>query len=138
MRDLLLLGASGLAREAAAAAQAGHRVLGVLDDDPDKRGTRVADIFSASPLGILPRSRSCTVSVGSRVLSKAMMRAVIMSPIAKCLLMSSLAGEKSLPKTSCAGRCAEKTELMSTSHDSDEWSTIAVSERLPSGANSGA
>lgn len=44
MRDLLLLGASGLAREAAAAAQAGHRVIGVLDDDPDKRGTRVAGV----------------------------------------------------------------------------------------------
>ncbi|WP_226654123.1 NeuD/PglB/VioB family sugar acetyltransferase [Leifsonia sp. LS1] len=42
MRDLLLLGASGLAREAAAAAQSRHRVIGVLDDDPALRGTRVA------------------------------------------------------------------------------------------------
>lgn len=44
MRDLLLLGASGLAREAAAADQAGHRVIGVLDDDPGKRGTRVGGV----------------------------------------------------------------------------------------------
>ncbi|MFF2053448.1 NeuD/PglB/VioB family sugar acetyltransferase [Leifsonia sp. NPDC058194] len=42
MRDLLLLGASGLAREAASAAQTGHRIIGVLDDDPGLRGTRVA------------------------------------------------------------------------------------------------
>ncbi|WP_025159070.1 NeuD/PglB/VioB family sugar acetyltransferase [Leifsonia aquatica] len=44
MKDLLLLGASGLAREAAAAAQAGHRIIGVLDDDPALRGTRVAGV----------------------------------------------------------------------------------------------
>lgn len=43
MRDLLLLGASGLARETAAAAQSSHRIIGVLDDDPALRGTRVAE-----------------------------------------------------------------------------------------------
>lgn len=44
VKDLLLLGASGLAREAAAADQTGHRVIGVLDDDPGLRGTRVAGV----------------------------------------------------------------------------------------------
>jgi hypothetical protein len=34
--------------------------------------------------------------------------------------MSSLAGEKSLPNTSCAGKWAEKQELTSTSQDSEE------------------
>lgn len=44
MRDLLLLGASGLAREAAEATQSGHRVIGVLDDDLALRGTRFAGV----------------------------------------------------------------------------------------------
>lgn len=44
MRELLLLGASGLAREVAAAQQGGYRVVGVLDDDPELRGTRVAGV----------------------------------------------------------------------------------------------
>src|SRR6478752_1685870 len=51
VRDLLLLGASGVAREAAAAAQAGHRVIGVRDDDPGKRGTRVAGVEVLGGIG---------------------------------------------------------------------------------------
>ena len=44
MRDLLLLGASGLAREAATALS-GHRVVGVLDDDQALRGHRVGGVL---------------------------------------------------------------------------------------------
>ena len=44
MRDLLLLGASGLAREATAALS-GHRVVGVLDDDQALRGHRVGGVL---------------------------------------------------------------------------------------------
>ena len=44
MRDLLLLGASGLAREAAAADQREYRIAGVLDDDPALRGSTVAGV----------------------------------------------------------------------------------------------
>lgn len=44
MRELLLLGASGLAREVAAADRTGYRVVGVLDDDTDLRGSTVAGV----------------------------------------------------------------------------------------------
>lgn len=44
MRKLLLLGASGLAREVANAAQDDYRVIGILDDNPDLQGTQVSDI----------------------------------------------------------------------------------------------
>ena len=41
MRDLVIVGAGGFARETAAAARAaGRRVLGLLDDDPALHGTR--------------------------------------------------------------------------------------------------
>lgn len=42
MRELLLLGASGLAREVAAADQHDYRIIGVLDDDPALFGARIA------------------------------------------------------------------------------------------------
>lgn len=44
MRNLLLLGAGGLAREAAMAEQRSHRIIGILDDDPQLRGGRIADL----------------------------------------------------------------------------------------------
>lgn len=44
MRDLLLLGASGLAREVAAADQRQYRIAGVLDDDAELRGSRLAGV----------------------------------------------------------------------------------------------
>src|ERR671921_151024 len=64
------------------------------------------------------------VSIGSLVLSNAMILAVKRSPVASSLFISSLAGEKSLPKTSCAGRWAVKHEFMSTSQEREERSTI--------------
>lgn len=42
--DLLLLGASGLAREAAAADQDHYRIAGVLDDDAQLRGSSIAGV----------------------------------------------------------------------------------------------
>jgi sugar O-acyltransferase (sialic acid O-acetyltransferase NeuD family) len=44
MKDLILLGASGLAREVLAMDQASHRVIGILDDDQQKHGTRLAGV----------------------------------------------------------------------------------------------
>ncbi|GAB3041685.1 acetyltransferase [Parafrigoribacterium mesophilum] len=44
MRELLLLGASGLAREVADAVQHAYRVIGVLDDDAHLHGSRVAGV----------------------------------------------------------------------------------------------
>jgi sugar O-acyltransferase (sialic acid O-acetyltransferase NeuD family) len=44
MKELLLLAASGLAREVAEAAERSFRLIGVLDDDPALHGTRMAGI----------------------------------------------------------------------------------------------
>jgi sugar O-acyltransferase (sialic acid O-acetyltransferase NeuD family) len=44
MRELLLLAASGLAREAAEADQTDYRVIGILDDNPDLHGDRLAGV----------------------------------------------------------------------------------------------
>lgn len=42
MRDLILVGASGLAREVAADLDGAKRILGCLDDDPGRHGSRMA------------------------------------------------------------------------------------------------
>jgi sugar O-acyltransferase (sialic acid O-acetyltransferase NeuD family) len=44
MRELLLLGASGLAREVAEAAQHDYRVIGILDDNAGLHGSQLAGI----------------------------------------------------------------------------------------------
>ncbi len=44
MRDLILIAASGLAREVMAADQSEYRIVGVLDDNPALRGTRVGGV----------------------------------------------------------------------------------------------
>lgn len=44
MRELILLGAGGLAREAADAAQHDYRVLGILDDNAGLHGSRISGI----------------------------------------------------------------------------------------------
>lgn len=44
MRNLLLLAASGLAREAAAADQNEYRIIGILDDAAERRGQRVSGL----------------------------------------------------------------------------------------------
>jgi sugar O-acyltransferase (sialic acid O-acetyltransferase NeuD family) len=44
MRDLILLAASGLAREVIAAQHAGHKIVGILDDAPALRGATVAGV----------------------------------------------------------------------------------------------
>lgn len=44
MRELLLIGASGLAREVLSALQHDSRVIGILDDDPGRYGTRVSGV----------------------------------------------------------------------------------------------
>ena len=44
MRDLILIGASGLAREVLAMSQSRFHVVGVLDDDPTLRGTDLDDV----------------------------------------------------------------------------------------------
>jgi sugar O-acyltransferase (sialic acid O-acetyltransferase NeuD family) len=44
MSDILLLGAGGLAREVISADAAGHRVVGILDDDPALRGELVSGV----------------------------------------------------------------------------------------------
>lgn len=44
MKDLLLLAASGLAREIISAAQPEYRIVGILDDDPATHGTRLGDV----------------------------------------------------------------------------------------------
>lgn len=51
MRDLLLLGASGLAREAIAAASQ-HHVVGILDDDQALRGRRIGGVRVLGGLGL--------------------------------------------------------------------------------------
>ncbi|CAM5403220.1 NeuD/PglB/VioB family sugar acetyltransferase [Leifsonia shinshuensis] len=44
MRDLVLIGASGLAREVMAMRQPGMRVIGVLDDDPGLHGHSIGGV----------------------------------------------------------------------------------------------
>lgn len=44
MRDLILVGASGLAREVMAASQSDYRVVGVVDDDATLHGTGFAGV----------------------------------------------------------------------------------------------
>jgi sugar O-acyltransferase (sialic acid O-acetyltransferase NeuD family) len=44
MRDVILVAASGLAREVIAAAQDDYRIVGILDDDPALHGTTVGGI----------------------------------------------------------------------------------------------
>jgi len=44
MRDLILIGASGLAREVMSAQQATYRVVGIVDDDLSLHGTAVAGV----------------------------------------------------------------------------------------------
>ena len=44
MTNVLLLGAGGLAREVLSADLDGHRVVGILDDDPGLRGELVGGV----------------------------------------------------------------------------------------------
>lgn len=59
MRDLLLVGASGLAREVLAVlARLGtHRVLGILDDDVARHGTALAGVPVLGGLGVVEEHR---------------------------------------------------------------------------------
>jgi len=57
MKDVLLLGASGLAREVVAAAGERIRVIGVLDDNTALHGTRIAGIDVIGPVVDAVRSR---------------------------------------------------------------------------------
>lgn len=68
MRDLLLLAASGLAREAASVAQGDYRVIGILDDDPALHGERVSGIEVLGPIALAAELNSALlVCVGSGV-----------------------------------------------------------------------
>jgi sugar O-acyltransferase (sialic acid O-acetyltransferase NeuD family) len=66
MPDVVLVGASGLAREVAAAAASGWNIVGMLDDDPALHGTRVG---GTEVLGGVDRasgtSASLLVCIGS-------------------------------------------------------------------------
>jgi sugar O-acyltransferase (sialic acid O-acetyltransferase NeuD family) len=44
MRDLILVGASGLAREVMSASQSAYRVVGVVDDDASLHGTELSGV----------------------------------------------------------------------------------------------
>ena len=50
MRDLVLLAASGLAREVISSAQRSHRVVGILDDDPGLAGSSVSGVPVIGPI----------------------------------------------------------------------------------------
>jgi sugar O-acyltransferase (sialic acid O-acetyltransferase NeuD family) len=50
VRNLVLLAASGLAREVASAAQNSHRIVGILDDDVDLYGTLIAGVRVLGPI----------------------------------------------------------------------------------------
>ena len=68
MRDLVLVGASGLAREVMAMQQTGARVIGVLDDDPGLHGHSIGgvEILGGVELaGELPGALTVCVGSGS-------------------------------------------------------------------------
>jgi sugar O-acyltransferase (sialic acid O-acetyltransferase NeuD family) len=50
VRNLVLLAASGLAREVVSAAQNSHRIVGILDDDVDLHGTLIAGVPVLGPI----------------------------------------------------------------------------------------
>lgn len=66
MKDLILVAASGLAREVLAMSQSAYRVVGVVDDDPSIHGTELGDveIFAAIDR-VCHLSASLVVCVGS-------------------------------------------------------------------------
>ncbi|MGO4535818.1 NeuD/PglB/VioB family sugar acetyltransferase [Leifsonia sp. 2MCAF36] len=51
MRELILLGASGLAREVIGMSQSQYRVVGILDDDPGLQGVTVGGVEVIGRLG---------------------------------------------------------------------------------------
>lgn len=66
MRGLLLLAASGLAREVAAAAQTEYGVVGILDDNPDLQGDYVGGIPVLGGIELAAhRQEALLVCVGS-------------------------------------------------------------------------
>lgn len=68
MRDLVLIAASGLAREVMAMRQAGHRVIGVLDDDETLHGHDVGGVEVLGGIelaGGLPGSFAVCVGSGA-------------------------------------------------------------------------
>lgn len=66
MRDVLLLGASGLAREVRAAAGDRIRVVGILDDNPELHGSRLDGIEVLGPVLDAVRARTpLLICVGS-------------------------------------------------------------------------
>ncbi|MFI7544385.1 acetyltransferase [Actinoplanes sp. NPDC049599] len=66
MRDLVIVGAGGFARETAAAATAaGWRVLGFLDDDPALRGTTRSGLPILGPVSETGDEAAVVVCVGN-------------------------------------------------------------------------
>ncbi|WP_158866179.1 acetyltransferase [Leifsonia sp. AG29] len=68
MRDLLLIAASGLAREVMAMRQSGMRVIGVLDDDPALHGHSIGGVEVLGGLELaaqIPASLALCVGAGS-------------------------------------------------------------------------
>ena len=68
MKDLVLVGASGLAREVMAMQQSGYRVVGVLDDDPDLYGHPIgaAEVLGGIDMAAeLPGSLAVCVGSGA-------------------------------------------------------------------------
>jgi sugar O-acyltransferase (sialic acid O-acetyltransferase NeuD family) len=66
MTDLLLLGASGLAREVAAGLAGSRRILGLLDDDSSRHGTVLAGLTVLGGLDLAATSTAdLLVCVGS-------------------------------------------------------------------------
>ena len=66
MDDLLLLAASGLAREVIAASHSQWRVAGILDDDPTKHGTIISGVEVIGGVDLAAhRTESLIVCVGS-------------------------------------------------------------------------
>lgn len=68
MDDLLLLAASGLAREVIAASHADWRIAGILDDDPTMHGTLLSGVEVIGGVELAARrTESLLVCVGSGV-----------------------------------------------------------------------
>ncbi len=66
MKDLVIVGAGGFARETAAAAHAGWRVLGFTDDDPALNGTQRSGLPILGPVdGVRDMDAAVVVCVGN-------------------------------------------------------------------------
>ncbi|MFF2275657.1 NeuD/PglB/VioB family sugar acetyltransferase [Agromyces sp. NPDC058126] len=75
MNEVVLIGASGLAREVVASVQGANRYIGILDDDPSMHGRTIAGLPVLGGVELAAdRAERLLVCVGAGVLRRAIVR----------------------------------------------------------------